>query len=440
MFRQLSSTALPGAASGLGVMSLCSTPLHTARCHASTAYFAAVPRAPPDAIMGIAADFAKDTNPNKVNLCIGVFRDEHNKPYILKSVRTAMVTVAERDMQMDYAPIAGLPSFVNSMQALCFGKSVMDVQGDRIASAQTLSGTGALHLGLELLQRYADSTRPFTVHISSPSYTNHYNILQHLKINYQHYPYYNMQTHRLDIDAMLNYFRQLPPQSVVLLHACAHNPTGCDPTPDEWEKIIDVVRRGDLIPFIDMAYQGFATGDLERDAYAVRAVNRHDVPTYLVSQSLAKSFGLYGQRTGALHIRCTTQKEKANVLTQLQSTARATYSNPPIFGARVADEVLRTPHLREQWKTELLEMAQRLEGARHRLVAQLRACGSTRDWEFLEKGVGMMSLTGLTEAQVIRLQEKYSVYLNHNGRLAFSGLNIENVAYTAQAIHDIVSH
>nr|AGT02686.1 aspartate transaminase [Crithidia acanthocephali] len=435
MLRQVSNAARSRAPPTSALVAL-----RTPRCGASTGYFAAVPRAPPDAIMGIAADFAKDNNPNKVNLCIGVYRDEHNKPFVLDSVRKAMTTIVERDTQMDYAPIAGLPSFVNASQALCFGKSVLDVQGDRIASVQSLSGTGALHLGLELLQKYSGSTAPLTVHISAPSYPNHYNILQHLNVDIKCYPYYNTQTHRLDVDAMLNYFRQLPPHSVVLLHACAHNPTGCDPTPEEWEKIVDVVRRGDLIPFIDMAYQGFATGDIERDAYALRTLNSHDVPTYLVAQSLAKSFGLYGQRTGALHIRCTTQKEKANVLSQLQSSVRATYSNPPIFGARIADEILRTPHLRELWKTELLGMAQRLESVRHRLVAQLRACGSSRDWEFLEKGVGMMSLTGLTEEQVGRLQDKYSVYLTRNGRIAFSGLNIENVAYVAQAIHDVSSH
>ncbi|KAL7701582.1 aspartate aminotransferase [Lotmaria passim] len=435
MLRQISSAALPGAVSGSGVMALCAT-----RCHASTSYFAAVPRAPPDAIMGIAADFAKDTNPSKVNLCIGVYRDEHNKPFVLESVRKAMATIVERDTQMDYAPIAGLPSFVSSSQSLCFGKPMLDTQGDRIASVQSLSGTGALHLGLELLRRSSGFTGPLTVHVSAPSYPNHLNILQHLNIEAKYYPYYNLQTHRLDVDAMLNYFRQLPPHSVVLLHACAHNPTGCDPTPQEWEKIVDVVRRGDLVPFIDMAYQGFATGDIERDAYALRTLNSHDVPTYLVAQSLAKSFGLYGQRTGALHVRCTTPKEKANVLSQLQSSVRATYSNPPIFGARIADEILRTPHLRKLWKTELLGMAQRLQSVRHRLVAQLRGCGSTRDWEFLEKGIGMMSLTGLTEEQVGRLQEKYSVYLTHNGRIAFSGLNMENMAYVAQAIHDVSSH
>ncbi|XQJ27267.1 aspartate aminotransferase, putative [Leishmania guyanensis] len=411
----------------------------TVICHraGSTTYFSAVPRAPPDAIMGIAADFAKDMSPNKVNLCIGVYRDEQNKPFVLESVRKAMAHIVERDTQMDYAPIAGLPSFVNSVQRLCFGKPMLDVQGDRIASAQALSGTGALHLGVQLLQCSSGGSGPATVHIPSPSYPNHLNILKHLNVEVAYYPYYNLQMHRLNIDAMLNYLRQLPADSVVLLHACAHNPTGCDPTPEEWQQIVDVIRRGDLIPFVDMAYQGFATGNIERDAYVLRVLNQQEVPTYLVAQSLAKSFGLYGHRTGALHIRCTTQKEKANVLSQLQSMIRATYSNPPIFGARIADEILRTPQLRELWKSELKQMSNRLQDVRHRLVAQLRACDSTRDWEYLENGVGMMSLMGLTEEQVMALRQKYSVYLTGNGRIAFSGLSAENVAYVAQAIYDV---
>ncbi|KPI88927.1 putative aspartate aminotransferase [Leptomonas seymouri] len=439
MLRHVSKAVLSGVVPSTGTMPLCTALQCATRCHASTEYFAAVPRAPPDAIMGIAADFARDPSTNKVNLCVGVYRDEHNKPFVLESVRKAMKTIVENDTQMDYASIGGLPSFVSSSQALCFGKSVQDVQGDRIASVQSLSGTGALHLGLELLQRYAGSTGPLTVHIPFPSYPNHYNILQHLNIDIKTYPYYNMLTHRLDVDAMLNYFRQLPPHSVVMMHACAHNPTGCDPTPEEWETTVDVLRRGDLVPFIDMAYQGFASGDVERDAYVLRTLNSHDIPTYLVAQSLAKSFGLYGHRAGALHIRCTTQKEKANVMSQLQSTVRATYSNPPIFGARIADEILRTPHLRDLWKKELLGMAKRLESMRHSLVEHLRACGSTRDWEFLEKGLGMMSLTGLTEEQVIQLQSQHRIYLTRNGRIAFSGLNVDNVAYVAQAIHEVTS-
>ncbi|KAK7195755.1 aspartate aminotransferase [Novymonas esmeraldas] len=423
------------AAGAASASTLSATRLHRRR--GSTSYFAAVPRAPPDAIMGIAADFAKDMNPNKVNLCIGVYRDEQNKPFVLESVRKAMAHIVERDTQMDYAPIAGLPSFVNSAQRLVFGQQMLDVQGDRIASAQSVSGTGALHLGVDLLQRFSRGSGAAALHIPSPSYPNHLNITQHLNVEVRYYPYYNLQTHRLNIDAMLNYLRQLPAHSVVLLHACAHNPTGCDPTPEEWQQIVDVMRRGELIPFIDIAYQGFATGDIERDAYVLRALNQQDIPTYLVAQSLAKSFGLYGQRTGALHIRCATQKEKTNVLSQLQATIRATYSTPPIFGARIADEILRTPQLRELWRSELLQMSHRLQDVRHRLVAQLRACGSTRDWEYLEKGVGMMSLTGLSEEQVIALQQKYSVYLTRNGRIAFSGLSAENVVYVAQAIHDV---
>ncbi|GET88879.1 aspartate aminotransferase, putative [Leishmania tarentolae] len=429
MVRRLCSSAVVARSAGLALASC--------RRAGSTSYFSAVPRAPPDAIMGIAADFAKDMCPNKVNLCIGVYRDKQNKPFVLESVRKAMSHIVERDTQMDYAPIAGLQPFVNSVQRLCFGKPMLDVQGDRIASVQSLSGTGALHLGVQLLQCASGGSGTMTLHIPSPSYPNHLNILQHLNVEASYYPYYNLNTHRLSIDAMLNYLRQLPAGSVVLLHACAHNPTGCDPTPEEWQQIVDVICRSDLIPFVDMAYQGFATGDIERDAYVLHALNQQEVPTYLVAQSLAKSFGLYGQRTGALHIRCTTQKEKLNVLSQLQSFIRATYSNPPIFGARVADEILRTPQLRELWKSELKQMSNRLQDVRHRLVAQLRACGSTRDWEYLEKGVGMMSLTGLTEEQVIALQQQYSVYLTRNGRIAFSGLSSENVAYVAHAIHDV---
>lgn len=418
------------------------TPLGALRCFTTpSSYFERTPEAPPDAIMGIAALFAKDPRPEKVNLCIGVYRDAANQPLILDSVRRSMAYIAAHDTQMDYAPIAGLPSFVQSMQRLCFGDAALDDLHPRLASVQSLSGTGALTLGLSLLRIAAGpAAPPLTVHIPSPSYPNHLNIIRHLEMEVSYYPYYNLQRHELDIAGLLAYMNQLPPQSVVILHACSHNPTGCDPSPEQWQAIVEVMQCRGIIPFIDMAYQGFATGDVDRDAAVLRQFHTAGLPNYLVAQSLAKNFGLYGQRTGALHVCCTSAAERARVMTQLQSLIRSTYSNPPIFGARIADHILRSPELTALWKNELLSMSCRMQSMRTRLVQELSLSGSSRDWFFLERGIGMMSLLGLSEEQVSELQQRHAVYMTANSRLAFAGLNERNIKYVANAIHEVSRH
>jgi len=433
--RSLNSYLRRGTTSAAGQL----VSLRGVRHHAALrSCFAATPEAPPDAIMGIATLFAKDARAKKVNLCIGVYRDAANQPFVLESVRRAMTHIAVNDTQMDYAPIAGLPAFVQSMQRLSFGDAAMEELGPRLASVQSLSGTGALMLGLSLLRVAKGQDTPLMVHIPSPSYPNHLNIIRHLEMGVAYYPYYNPVSRDLDLKGWLEYIEKLPPHSIMIVHACAHNPTGCDPTPEQWRRIIGAMQERAIIPFIDMAYQGFATGDVERDAIVLREVHVAALPTYLVAQSLAKNFGLYGQRTGALHVCCTTAEERGRVMTQLQALVRSTYSNPPVFGARIASEILRSPELTQLWKNELLSMSSRMLSMRSRLVQELAVSGSTRDWSFLTKGVGMMSLLGLSEEQVAQLQQRHAVYMTSNGRIAFSGLNEGNIKYVANAIHDVL--
>lgn len=404
-----------------------------------TPFFDGVPQALPDPILGLGKEFAMDPDPSKVNLAVGVYRDDAGKPYTLNCVRKAAPIADEGDLE--YAPIVGLASFIESAQELCFGRELMGKVGDRMASIQSLSGTGALRIGGELLHRFGGTEvrRPddAVVYAPAPSYPNHLGIFQVCGFRLAYYPYYNNATHALRLPAMIHFLRNLPPYSMVLFHACAHNPSGCDPTQEEWRAIVEACEEARLVPFVDMAYQGFATGDPDYDAFLPRLLCTSNVPSFMVSQSLAKNFGLYGLRTGALHVICSSPNEKERVISQLSSMVRSMYSNPPIHGARVADIILRDPALRAEWLAELKAMSGRLTLVRHRLVKELAACGSVREWDHLATGIGMMGLSGLNEEQVRELKKKHHIYMTMNGRIAFSGLNNSNVERVAKAIHEV---
>ncbi|EPY35857.1 aspartate aminotransferase, mitochondrial [Angomonas deanei] len=395
--------------------------------------FSNVPVAPPDSIMGLSALQKKDPSPLKVNLAIGVYRDGEGKPFILESVKKAAAVVL-RDTQMDYAPILGLQSYIDSTQRLCFGPALEAGRPDALASVQTLSGTGALRLAGDFLHRFSGLK---VIHVPSPTYPNHAGIFGQAGIALQPYPYYNATTHKIDVDGMLQYLQGLEKNAVVLLHACAHNPTGCDLTEEVSKAVVSVCEKKQLVVLVDMAYQGFASGDIDRDALLPRLLAASSVPAFLIAQSFAKNFGLYGQRTGALHLQCATPKEKEAVLSQLSALIRPSYSNPPIFGARVVDTILRDQTLQEEWKKELKMMSDRLSSIRLSLVKELEALGCTRDFSHLAEGIGMMSLSGLSEANVIELRDKHHIYMTLNGRIAFSGLTSGNVKYVAEKIHEV---
>ncbi|KAH8606333.1 putative Aminotransferase class I and II [Trypanosoma vivax] len=391
--------------------------------------FSGIAMCAPDSILGIVQDFRRDPAPNKVNLAIGVYRDDANRPFVLESVKRA-----DTGADMEYSPVIGIPAFLELSQKLCFGETCTALRDGRVASCQALGGTGALRLGGELLRRFVDNC-PF-IYGTDVGYANHPGIFSAAGINLKPYAYYNASTRALNLHGMLQSLEDLPERSVVLLHACAHNPTGVDPTMEEWKKVCEVLERRKHLPFVDMAYQGFATGDVERDGFLPRyLVDR--VPNLIVAQSFSKSFGLYGHRCGALHVVAGNSTEAKCIASQLAVLIRSTYSNPPLYGARVVASILNSPELRALWLDELRQMSDRIASVRKRLVQELKTCGSSHDWSHIERQIGMMAFTGLSKEQVLELRDKHKVYMTLNGRAAVSGLNTMNVAYVARAIHDV---
>ncbi|KAH9597229.1 Aminotransferase [Trypanosoma melophagium] len=394
-------------------------------------YFDCVPKGAPDSILGLSLEFQHDPHPNKVNLAVGVYRDDNNRPFVLESVKKA-----DTSGDMEYAPINGVPSFLKVAQKLCFGDDCSAIRDGRIASCQTLGGTGALRVSGEVLHRFVDNCS--TIHSPNPGYANHAGIFLGAGIKLSNYTYYNPATKALDIPGMLESLDKLPERSVVLMHACAHNPTGLDPTQEEWVKVAEVIKRRNLLPLVDMAYQGFASGDIDRDAFLPRHLVKI-MPNLIVAQSFAKNFGLYGHRCGALHIIAENPAQVESILSQTALIIRSTYSNPPIFGARVVNSVLNSPELTAIWREELNMMSGRLRSVRQRLVKELKECGSTLDWSHVVRQIGMMAYTGLTKEQVELLKKKHHVYMTLNGRAAISGLNSTNVVYVAKAFHDVTN-
>nr|AGT02569.1 aspartate transaminase [Herpetomonas muscarum] len=399
----------------------------------NSAFLARIPRAPPDAILGLSREFAMDTNPNKVNLGMGQYRDSEGKPYVLDCVKQASARLPMSNM--DYAPIIGLPGYLESTQRICFGDELVAAAKDRVATVQTLSGTGALRVAAAFLKRFGMDV----VHVPTPTYANHPGIFRDAGIAMESYPYYCDTKHELLLDQMLSELEKLPRNSLVLLHACAHNPTGFDPTPEQWQVIVDVMADRGHIPFVDMAYHGFATGDLEHDGCLPRMLMRRNFPVLFVAQSFAKNFGLYGQRTGALHVGCGSAAEKEVVISQLSAIARAMYSSPPIYGAQIVDTIVRDPELYALWQKELHTMATRMSTARQGLYDALISRGVTRPLKQIRDGVGMMAQSGLTKDEVLELKEKHHVYLINSGRIAFSGLTDVNLEYTANAIGSVMT-
>nr|AGT02746.1 aspartate transaminase [Strigomonas galati] len=408
------------------------------RRHQSTAsFFKQVKPAPADAIFGLVKPYNADKFPQKVNLTIGVYRDEEGKPFVLDSVRKAAV-IALDHLEMEYAPITGIPKYVEKATKLCFGDDVPEEVLERVASVQTLSGTGALRLGGEIIRRVV-GTSLVNMNVSLPTYPNHINIYKESNFNVLYYPYYDEEKHAVNVPALLTYIKKLPEHSIVLLHACCHNPTGSDPTHEEWKEVVALLEERKLIPFVDMAYQGFATGDLDKDAFLARAVSRAKLPAFFVAQSFAKNFGLYGHRAGCLHVGCANPREKEVILSHASQIARALYSNPPIYGATIVNTILGDEALTQLWKSEVKLMAKRLHRIRQRLLEELAACGCQRDFSHLGRGVGMVSLTGLKTNEINMLREKHHIYMTQDGRIAFPGLNETNVKYVAEKINEVAT-
>ncbi|ONM43666.1 aromatic amino acid aminotransferase [Halopseudomonas pachastrellae] len=391
--------------------------------------FSPVELAPRDPILGLNEAFNADTRANKVNLGVGVYCNEAGKVPLLRAVQAAEEARVAEHAARAYLPIDGLAPYDLAVQKLLFGADSALLDSGRLITAQALGGTGALKLGADFLYRLTDKR---TVAISNPSWENHRALFEAAGYDVVNYTYFDPATNGLNLDGMLADLDALPEGSVVILHACCHNPTGVDLSLADWAKVIDVVGRRQLVPFLDIAYQGFGE-NLEDDAVAVRLFAESGLP-FLVASSFSKSFSLYGERVGALTMVTASKEETAPVLSQLKRVIRTNYSNPPTHGAKVVAAVLTNPELYAQWEDELAEMRDRIRDMRAALVEKLRAAGVEQDVSFIQRQRGMFSFSGLSKDQVARLADEFGIYAVGSGRICVAALNTSNIDAVATAM------
>ncbi|WOK92142.1 aspartate aminotransferase, chloroplastic [Canna indica] len=399
----------------------------------NTSRFEGVTMAPPDPILGVSEAFRSDTNELKLNLGVGAYRTEELQPYVLNVVKKAEKLMLERGENKEYLPIEGLAAFNKVTAELLLGADNPAIQQGRVSTVQGLSGTGSLRLAAAFIQRYFPDSK---VLISSPTWGNHKNIFNDARVPWSEYRYFDPRTVGLDFEGMIADIKAAPDGSFVLLHGCAHNPTGIDPTPEQWEKIADVIQEKNHIPFFDVAYQGFASGSLDEDASSVRLFVKRGLEL-LVAQSYSKNLGLYAERIGAINVVCSSSDTAARVKSQLKRLARPMYSNPPVHGARVVANVVGDPNLFDEWKQEMELMAGRIKNVRQRLYENLsQKDKSGKDWSFVLKQIGMFSYTGLNKAQSDNMTDKWHIYMTKDGRISLAGLSLSKCEYLADAIID----
>jgi len=387
---------------------------------------------PPDPILGVNVAFRKDPSDKKMNVGVGAYRDDQGQPFVLDSVRQAEAKIFEQKPNHEYAPISGVPEFTAAAAKLLFGENCQALKDGKVASVQTLSGTGALRVAGEFLKKW---TKNESIYLPSPTWGTHNPIFGNSGLKTLTYKYYDGKG-GLDFAGFKGDLAGLPDQSLILLHACAHNPTGVDPTQAQWKELSEVCLKKKHLVFFDCAYQGFASGDPTRDAFAVRHFLEKGI-NVVVAQSFAKSFGLYGERVGALHIVSASAEETERIMSQLLITIRPMYSNPPLFGARIVATILGDAKLSALWHKEVKLMADRIISMRTQLVQNLKELGSTRDWSHITNQIGMFCYSGLTPEQVDRLKNEYHIYMTSNGRISMAGVFSSKVKYLADAIHAV---
>ena len=395
----------------------------------TSSIFSAVEMAPRDPILGLNEAFNADARTTKVNLGVGVYFDDNGKIPLLEAVKVAEKARLESMPSRGYQPIDGLAAYNQAVQAMLFGKESSLLAECKVITAQALGGTGALKVGADYLKRLLPEA---TVYISDPSWENHRAIFETAGFTVDAYPYYDTATRGVDFAAMKACLKALPARSIVVLHACCHNPTGADLNEAQWKEIIDVMQERGLVPFIDMAYQGFADG-IKEDALALNLFVASGMQ-FCVSTSYSKSFSLYGERVGALSVVTASKDESARVLSQIKRMIRSNYSNPPTHGGAVVAAVLASAELRQMWEAELLGMRERIKTMRSSLVESLKANGVSQDFSFVIKQRGMFSYTGLSAEQVARMQSEFGVYAVNTGRVCIAALNSKNIDYVAKAI------
>ncbi len=391
--------------------------------------FSAVEMAPRDPILGLNEQFAADTNPAKVNLGVGVYYDDNGKLPLLKCVLAAEQQMIEAPAARGYLPIDGIAAYDKAVQGLVFGADSEILRAGRVATVQALGGTGGLKVGADFLKKVNPTAK---VLISDPSWENHRALFTNAGFEVGTYAYYDAQKLGVNFDGMLADLKAAAPGTIVVLHACCHNPTGYDITPAQWGQVVEAVQAGNLVAFLDMAYQGFGDGIAEDGAVIQQFVNAG--LDFFVSTSFSKSFSLYGERVGALSVVCVNKEETARVLSQLKIVIRTNYSNPPTHGAQVVAKVLGTPELRQMWEDELAGMRTRIKAMRSALEVKLKEAGVTRDLSFITRQRGMFSFSGLSKDQMVRLRSEFGVYGVDSGRICVAALNSKNIDYVARAI------
>jgi aromatic-amino-acid transaminase len=394
---------------------------------------AGVQLAPRDPIIGVTEAFVADPNPKKVNLGVGVYTDDEGKVPLLECVRRAEQQRLEAATPRNYLPIDGLAAYDRAVQELVFGADAPALKAKRVITVQALGGTGGLKIGADFLKRLNPEAQ---VWISDPSWENHRALFENAGFTVSAYPYYDPGTHGVDFDAMMAQLNQLTAGSIVVLHACCHNPTGVDLSAPQWQAVLDAVKSRQLVPFLDLAYQGFGDG-LDGDGHAVRLFAAAYSPIF-VSSSFSKSFSLYGERVGALSILTGSADEATRVLSQVKRVVRTNYSNPPTHGSQIIATVLATPELREQWQQELGGMRERIKAMRKMLVEKIGERVKGADFGFVMRQRGMFSYSGLTKKQVGRLREEFSIYAIDTGRICVAALNTRNIDAVADAIAKVL--
>ena len=387
-----------------------------------------------DPILSLNENFQKDPRPGKINLSIGIYFDDAGRIPVMGAVAEAERLIAQQTGPKPYLPMEGLAAFRSTVQTLLFGEGAAVLAQQRVATVQTVGSSGGLKVGADFIARWFPGSGVF---VSDPTWDNHKAVFEGAGLTVGTYPDYDAATGGLRFDAMLEALRALPPRSVVLLHACCHNPTGVDLTAAQWNALIPVLKAGQLLPFLDLAYQGFGDG-IEPDAFAVRALADAGL-AFFVANSFSTSLSVYGERAGALSVVCPDAAEAALVLGQLKATVRRNWSSPPLHAGQLVATVLGTPALRAQWAAELDGMRERIQAMRQRLHDVLAAKLPGRDFGYFLTQRGMFSYTGLSPAQVDRLREEFGVYLVRSGRMCVAGLNNGNVEATANAMAAVLA-
>ncbi|XP_016360637.1 aspartate aminotransferase, cytoplasmic-like [Sinocyclocheilus anshuiensis] len=404
--------------------------------------FGEVPQAAPVAVFKLTADFREDQNASKVNLGVGAYRTDEGQPWVLPVVRKVEKMIADdHSLNHEYLPILGLPEFRSSASKIALGEDSPAIKDNRVGAVQCLGGTGALKIGAEFLRRWyngTDNTKT-PIYVSAPTWENHNAVFSNAGFeDIRPYKYWDAGKRGLDREGFLGDLESAPDHSIFVLHACAHNPTGTDPTQDQWKQISDVMKRKSLFTFFDSAYQGFASGNLDKDAWAVRYFVSQGFELFC-AQSFSKNFGLYNERVGNLTVVAKDQDNLNRVLSQMEKIVRITWSNPPSQGARLVAITLNTPELFAEWKDNVKTMADRVLLMRAQLKEKLKALGTPGTWEHITEQIGMFSFTGLNPKQVEYMVKEKHIYLMASGRINMCGLTTKNIDYVAESIHEAVT-